>query len=272
MFSLKVIDTDEFMDMPQSTQLLYYHLAMRADDDGFVGNPKRIMRMTGCSDDDMKILIAKKFIIPFESGICVIRHWRIHNLIRQDRYTETEYKEEKKKLLENNGKYEYKDNALLNGNHLSYQRLPQVRLGKVRLGKDNKTNSVFKKTLLKRKDFKVKPDIYKEITDAYQQYKGIKLSGAEFGEVKRAIKTMIYSGRTKENIIDFMKWTSEVCQHLKEGNQEYKNFEWLENWTILTIKRKMPEFLAGKLKVAGTEDIIIPSYAKEYQKNEFRKN
>ena len=272
MFSLKVIDTDEFMDMPQSTQLLYYHLAMRADDDGFVGNPKRIMRMTGCSDDDMKVLIAKKFIIPFESGICVIRHWRIHNLIRQDRYTETEYKEEKKKLLENNGKYEHKDNALLNGNHLSYQRLPQVRLGKVRLGKDNKTNSVFKKTLLKRKDFKVKPDIYKEITDAYQQYKGIKLSGAEFGEVKRAIKTMIYSGRTKENIIDFMEWTSEVCQHLKEGNQEYKNFEWLENWTILTIKRKMPEFLAGKLKVAGTEDIIIPSYAKEYQKNEFRKN
>ena len=81
MFSLKVIDTDEFLDMPQSSQLLYFHLAMRADDDGFVSNPKKIMKITGSGDDDAKVLTAKNFIIPFESGVCVIRHWRIHNYI-----------------------------------------------------------------------------------------------------------------------------------------------------------------------------------------------
>ena len=135
MFSLRVIDTDEFLDMPQSSQYLYYNLAMRADDDGFVANPKRIMRMVGCNDDDLKVLALKQFIIPFEKGICVIRHWRIHNLIRQDRYVETEYLDEKSCLLIKNGKYEkikgLKGNVIPNGNQMT----PQVRLGKVRLGK-----------------------------------------------------------------------------------------------------------------------------------------
>ena len=131
MFSLKVIDTDEFLDMPQTTQLLYYNLAMRADDDGFIGNPKKIMRISGCGDDDMKVLIAKRFVIPFESGICVIRHWRIHNYIQSDRYCETEYLEEKKKLLINNGKYEPKNKCIQDVSKTD----TQVRLGKVRLGK-----------------------------------------------------------------------------------------------------------------------------------------
>jgi hypothetical protein len=131
MFSLKVIDTDEFLDMPQSSQYLYYNLAMRADDDGFISNPKRIMRMIGCNDDDIKILTAKQYVIPFERGICVIRHWRIHNLIRLDRYTETEYLQEKSSLDIENGKYKLKtENVIPNGN----QMIPQVRLGKDRIG------------------------------------------------------------------------------------------------------------------------------------------
>ena len=99
MFSLKIVDTDAFLDMPQSSQLLYFQLAMRADDDGFVANPKKIMRMIGSQDDDIKVLITKKFIIPFESGVCVIKHWLIHNLIRLDRYTETQYTREKSQLI-----------------------------------------------------------------------------------------------------------------------------------------------------------------------------
>ena len=134
MFSLKVIDTDEFLDMPQSSQYLYYNLAMRADDDGFISNPKRVMRMIGCNDDDLKILVAKQYVIPFERGICVIRHWRIHNLIRTDRYTETEYLQEKGELSLKNGKYEKKEqNVIPNGNQME----PQVRIGKVRKGKDS---------------------------------------------------------------------------------------------------------------------------------------
>lgn len=141
MFSLKVIDTDEFLDMPQSSQYLYYNLAMRADDDGFIANPKRIMKMVGCNDDDIKVLTAKRFVIPFESGVCVIRHWRIHNLIRSDRYCETEHIEEKQKLLENKGKYELSENVIPNVIPNGNQMATQVRLGKVRLGKDNTTTS-----------------------------------------------------------------------------------------------------------------------------------
>jgi hypothetical protein len=92
MFAKTIIGSDAFLDMSQSTQALYFHLAMRADDDGFVNSPKSIMRLVGCNDDDLRILSAKKFIIPFESGIIVIKHWRIHNYIAKDRYTETKYK------------------------------------------------------------------------------------------------------------------------------------------------------------------------------------
>lgn len=99
MFSQAIIDSDAFLDMPVTTQLLYFHLSMRADDDGFINKPKSIMRSCGGSDDDMKILIAKKFIIPFDSGIVVIKHWKIHNLIAKDRYTETNYKKEKAALM-----------------------------------------------------------------------------------------------------------------------------------------------------------------------------
>ena len=81
MFNIKIVDSDAFLDMPLSTQCLYFHLNMRADDDGFVGNPKRIQRLIGASDDDLKLLIVKKFILTFENGVIVIKHWRIHNKI-----------------------------------------------------------------------------------------------------------------------------------------------------------------------------------------------
>ena len=129
MFSLKIVDTDAFLDMPQSSRLLYYDLSMRADDDGFVSNPKKIMRMTGSGDDDIKVLVSKKFIIPFDSGICVIKHWKIHNYIQKDRYSVTTYLEEKKQLkLKENGSY---TKCVQNVSKLD----TQVRLGKDRLGK-----------------------------------------------------------------------------------------------------------------------------------------
>jgi hypothetical protein len=105
MFSKQIIDSDAFLDMPLSTQALYFHLAMRADDDGFVNNPKKIMRMTGSNDDELKVLLTKRFILVFESGVIVIKHWRIHNCIQKDRYKPTVYQNEfsKLKLKENNG-------------------------------------------------------------------------------------------------------------------------------------------------------------------------
>ena len=94
MFSVNVIDSDLFLDMPLTTQALYFHLAMRADDDGFIGNPKKILRMICASEDDLKVLLSKQFLIPFESGIVVIRHWKIHNYIRKDCYKSTIYADE----------------------------------------------------------------------------------------------------------------------------------------------------------------------------------
>lgn len=106
MFSPQIVGSDVFLDMPQSSQLLYFHLSMSADDDGFVGSPKKTMRMIGAAEDDIKILIAKEFVISFKSGVVVIRHWKMNNLIRKDWYRETQYMEEKKTLtLANNGLY-----------------------------------------------------------------------------------------------------------------------------------------------------------------------
>ena len=106
MFAKTIIDSDAFLDMPLSAQSLYFHLSMRADDDGFNNNPKKIQRMIGASDDDLKLLAVKNFIIPFESGVVVIKHWRIHNYIRGDRKKETVYREEMS-LLDSKGNGAY---------------------------------------------------------------------------------------------------------------------------------------------------------------------
>lgn len=107
MISIKIIDTDKFIDMPATARLLYYDLSVRADDDGFIGSPKKITKMIGAAEDDLRILIETKFILTFESGVCVIRDWKIHNSIKVDRYQPTQYLAEKALLrLDINKAYE----------------------------------------------------------------------------------------------------------------------------------------------------------------------
>lgn len=139
MFSLQIVDTDAFLDMPTSSQLLYFHLVMRADDEGFIGNPKKIMRLVGIQEDDLKILLAKRFLLTFESGVVVVKHWLIHNNIRMDRFNETTYQDEKKllKLNENKSYTEMATKWQPNGNHLE----PQVKLSEVNLIKVNLSES-----------------------------------------------------------------------------------------------------------------------------------
>ena len=105
MFNKTITNNDNFLEMPCSSQSLYFHLSMNADDDGFVDNWKSIMRMTGNKDDDMKILIAKQYVIPFESGVIVIKHWSLNNYLQKDRYTKTIYQQEIQQLTtdEHNG-------------------------------------------------------------------------------------------------------------------------------------------------------------------------
>lgn len=132
MFSKKIVETDYFMEMSPTAKLLYFYLNMSADDDGFVGNPKMIKMLSGATDDDLKILVAKQFIIPFDSGVIVIKDWKIHNYIQKDRYNKTQYTNEKSQLtVEENGMYTKCIHNVSSSD-------TQVRLGKVRLGKVSK--------------------------------------------------------------------------------------------------------------------------------------
>ena len=130
MFSKTIVESDAFIDMPLSTQALYFHYGMLADDEGFVNSPKKIQRMIGANEDDLKLLITKRFILPFESGIIVLKHWRINNYIQKDRFKETLYKQEKSQLsVKENGSY----TECIQDVSKMYT---QDRLGKVSIGKD----------------------------------------------------------------------------------------------------------------------------------------
>lgn len=150
MFSPDIIDSDDFLNMPATSQLLYFHLGMRADDDGFV-SPQKVLRLIGASSDDLKVLISKRFLLTFESGIVVVKHWLIHNLIRQDRYKPTRYLDEKRHLsVKENGSY---TEMTTTGQPNDNQMTTQVRLGKVRLSyntiqkKEKETTKVNQNTL-----------------------------------------------------------------------------------------------------------------------------
>ena len=146
MFSNLVVGSDEFLEMPDSSQNLYFHLSMQADDDGFVDNWKSILRMTGKKEDDLKILIAKSFVLPFNSGVLVIKHWKLNNYIQKDRYKETLYKNEKSKLVtDENNVYNLDTECIhsIDKNSIDKNRLDKNRLDKNRL-EENSSSSEYK--------------------------------------------------------------------------------------------------------------------------------
>lgn len=209
MFAKTIIDSDAFLEMPQSSQNLYFHLAMRADDDGFINNPKSIMRLIGCKDDDANILIAKKFLIPFESGVVVIKHWKIHNYIRNDRYNETKYVEEKSQL-------EYDENnayRLASGTPLVDERLTQVRLGKDRLGKDS----------IERGD---KSPARKK----YGEYNHVLLTDEQYQK--------LVTDFSADKITEYIKKIDEYCQ---QYGKSYKDYNLTIRKWILSDNQKKPE-------------------------------
>ena len=189
MFAKTIIDSDSFLDMPLSTQALYFHLSMRADDDGFINNPKKIQRMIGGSDDDLKLLCAKKFIIPFDSGIVVIKHWKIHNYIQKDRYKETVYKEEKAMLsVKDNNSYtlgqptvnQLDTECIQNGYRMEAQvRLGKDRIGKVRIEQDNIDDSV------------ESPPPAKPVKHKYGEYNNVLLTDEELEKLQEEFPDLI---------------------------------------------------------------------------------
>ena len=137
MFSSNVIDSDAFLDMSPTARLLYYDMGMRADDDGFIDSPKKIMRIIGASDSDLKELIDNGFVLRFESGVIVIRHWYVNNRVRRDTYHETIYTEEKSRLLlEKNNVYQLRNDSVTDTLQTRDEIGSQIRGGEDRIDKD----------------------------------------------------------------------------------------------------------------------------------------
>ena len=185
MFAKTIIDSDAFLDMPATAQLLYFQLGVRADDDGFVNNPKRIMRDVRSSDDDMKMLVAKQYVIPFDSGVIVITHWHIHNYIRKDRYIPTTCTEEKKELnLGSDGIYKLSD--IQSVDQRSTNGIPSGSIGKVRLGKDSIGKNKEKKKHYFLDSYSKNEELISSLKDFIEMRKKIKAPMTE-----RAVNLML---------------------------------------------------------------------------------
>lgn len=196
MFAKTIVDSDAFLDMPLSTQALYFHLSMRADDEGFINNPKKIQRMIGCGDDDLKLLMAKKFILVFDSGVIVIKHWKIHNYIQKDRFKPTLYDKEKAQIgTDGNKSYTFREQTVSTLDteektliekesepciQEGYALETQVRLGKDRLGKDRVV-------------------VNKEIFDYYEQNGFGSITHKTMQDFEYWVEDFVKVGATEEN-------------------------------------------------------------------------
>lgn len=139
MFSKEITTSDTFVDMPMSSQLLYFHLGMEADDEGFIGNARMLSRAYGANSDDLSLLRAKGFIIMFDNGVSVVKDWNLNNKIRKDRMKPTIYRSEKSLLnVDIDGGYFIDNQMTTNMQPIDNQMSAQDRLGKDRLGKDSK--------------------------------------------------------------------------------------------------------------------------------------
>lgn len=191
MFNIKIVDSDAFLDMPLSAQCLYFHLNMRADDDGFVGNPKRIQRLVGASEDDLKLLIAKRFLLTFENGVIVIKHWRMHNTLSKSRYHETVYTDEKKMLkLKENNSYSFDK-----GTSIDDTKLIEMFESKRRTSGEQKTNAdididldldIDKELDKEKKESKKKKETLSSVIENYTDNEELTQCLKEFVEMRKA--------------------------------------------------------------------------------------
>lgn len=221
MFAKQIIDSDAFLEMPLSAQALYFHLSMRADDDGFVDNPRKIQRMVSASGDDLKLLIAKRYILTFDNGVIVIKHWRMHNTLRADRYKETVYLEEKALLeVKKNKSYTERKDLIEIGIPNGNQVATQYRLDKSRLDKDSKeiVDVPAERTL----------PPYQKISDLYNS---ICLSFPKLTKLSDARKKAIKARLNTYTIQDFEKLftMAEDSDFLKGKNDRNwgATFDWL---------------------------------------------
>lgn len=236
MFSRKITETDHFLEMPLSSQALYFHLNMGADDEGFIDKAKTIQRTIGASDDDMRLLIAKGFLIPFESGVVVIRHWRIHNYIQADRFQATIHQNEKKQLEFDNSKIasiKTLDQCIQNVSKMD----TQVRLGEDSLDKDrlDKVNNLYsgedeKKSLsqiIKSSSVKINDRQIQQI----QEYIG--LDNMTVDMIEYAVQLTEDAGAESFNYLNkiLKSWKDKGLTSLDEAKEETSGFRDSKNST-----------------------------------------
>lgn len=224
MFAKTIIDSDSFLEMPLGTQALYFHLSMRADDEGFLNNPRKICRMVNASDDDLKLLIAKKFILPFESGVVVIKHWKIHNIIQKDRFKATVYQDERQMLeVKSNGSYTMDTSCIQNVSGLDTDRIQdghemetQYRLGKVSIGKDRLGEDRI------GEDGKPKPTRHK-----YGEYQNVLLTDEEYDKLRNEFPD------------DYEARIDRLSYYIKSTGKVYKDhLATIRNWARMDKDRK----------------------------------
>ena len=252
MFAKTIIDSDAFLDMPLTTQALYFHLSMRADDEGFLNNPKKIMRMIGASEDELRLLVAKCFIIPFESGVCVIKHWRIHNYLRSDRFKPTVYTEERAQLdIKENNSYtrkQFSDTVGIpvcipeSGGVETQDSIGKVGLVEVSAGEENKGELEGEETADKPPAAPRPAIPYERIQGMYNElcpslHRCTKLSEAR----KKAIKARISSGYTIEDFERLFR-KAEASSFLRGKNRQ----NWVASFDFLVRDEKMARTLDGE--------------------------
>ena len=265
MFAKTIIDSDAFLDMPLSAQALYFHLSMRADDDGFINNPKKLQRLIGCADDDMRLLVAKAFIIPFESGVVVIKHWRINNYIRNDRYKPTNYTEEMAQLqVKENGAYTEK---LPLGIPNGYQTDTQYRLGKDRLDK----NSIEEKDINVEKESPTDKPSSPAPKHKYGQYKNVLLTEKEYNTLigmtdgKEAIdfysEYRAYKGYTaKSDYLAIRKWAFNGLKEQRAKNGKQTEVVPKEETEEEKIQRQLRELRKARPDLSNYSDKDLLRY------------
>lgn len=234
MFAKSVIDSDMFLDMPLSSQALYFHLAMRADDDGFINNVKRIMRMTGCGDDDMRILISKRFVIPFESGIAVVTHWKVHNYIAKDRYKPSTFPEKGLVMLRDGNIYELCSNneqkCIQTVDTLDTECTQVVDVGKDRLGKD-RLGKVSKDNICSS-GRQISESYFEEIWKLYPRKEGRKRALESY---KRSVKHGAEPETIKKGVLNYLKYINAKKipdQYVKMGSSFFAQESWADEYNI----------------------------------------
>lgn len=239
MFSLDIVDSDQFTDLPPTARLLYYELGVRADDDGFVGNPRKITRLAECSEDDIKTLEDNGFIYIFDSGILAIRHWLANNQIRNDRYHETYYKEEKKNVFMNTDNKTY----YINDNNWLPDGLPLVALDKIRIEKNNEEEKKEEKFNSGQQE-----EEYNSLDLSYIDHKTINQFELLWNKYPKKVgkKEALYyydqaikNGESFEiieqgldNYIEHLKNDDKPDIHIKYGSNWFKNECWNDEYEI----------------------------------------